>query len=102
MKSSERCSARYQGDRCKFAKSHIVDGSAESDPMKTFHVGAFTVWDDYGTVQAKAMGAEIRPGAARNRRANRVLRSLTTTPERYQREAVLQDLNQLEKFYRGV
>lgn len=101
MKSSERCSSKHQGDRCRFAKSHIVDGSSESDPMKSFHVGTFTVWDDYGEVKAKAQGAELRPGVRRNRLANRVLQNLTKNPLGYQREAVLKDFKQLENFYGG-
>ena len=99
MKSSDRCSSKFQGDRCRFPKSHIVDGSSEQDPMKGLHVGQFTVWDDYGVQKAKALGAETRPGARRNRLAHRVLNNLTTAPERYQREAVLKDLEQLTNFF---
>lgn len=102
MKSSERCSSKHQGDRCRFAKSHIIDGSSESDPMKSFHVGAFTVWDDHGEVKAKAQGAELRPGVRRNRLANRVFRNLTNNPLGYQRDAVLKDLTQLTEFYKGA
>lgn len=101
MKSSERCSSRHQGDRCRFAKSHIIDGSSETDPMKSFHVGAFTVWDDYGVVKAKAQGAETRPGARRSRLANRVLRNLIgENPVVFNQDAVKSDLTKLEKFYR--
>lgn len=101
MKSADRCTATYQGDRCMFAKTHLTDDTAEADPMKGFHIGKFTVWDARGDVKAKALGAETRPGARRNRQANRVLRSLTTAPERYQTDAVLKDLGQLTNFYRG-
>jgi hypothetical protein len=101
MKSSERCSYRYQGDRCKFAKSHSIDGSADSDPMKSFHVGEFTVWDDHGVVKAKAMGSESRPGTRRNRLAARVFHNLTG-PQivAINPAAVKSDLEQLEKLYR--
>ena len=100
MKSADRCSARYQGDRCRFKKAHLHDGSSENDPMQGFHVGEFTVWDAQGVQQAKALGAEARPGTRRNRTAKRVLDNLTLRPYAYNREAVLKDLEQLENFYR--
>jgi len=101
MKSIYRCSARYQGDRCQFAKAHLVDGSSETDPMKSLHVGKFTIWDDYGEVKAKAQGAQLRPGVRRNRLATKVFHNLTGPVVRANNPAAVKsDLDQLEKFYR--
>lgn len=99
MKSIYRCTATHQGDRCQFARYHLKQDNC-SDEMKNFHVGTFTVWDDKGVVQAKAVGAETRPGVRRNRRVNRVFRALTG-PRMFgmQRDAVIKDLDQLVKFY---
>lgn len=101
MKSSERCKSSYQGDRCRFHMAHLSQDNS-ADPMQNFHVGAFTVWDDAGVVQAKAAGAEM--SQHRNRRANKVYRILTgseLSTNVTNQAAIKEDLGKLEAFFGG-
>ena len=99
MKSSERCKSSFQGDRCRFHMAHLSQDNS-ADPMQNFHVGAFTVWDDEGVVQAKAAGAEM--SQHRNRRANQVFHTLTGDgAERFNPSAVKEDLGKLAVFFGG-
>jgi len=99
-RSLYRCTATYQGDRCKLVRGHVRD-----IPEQQFHAGNFTLWDDDGVVHGKVPGAQ--PQHKRNRVVNRNSREIVAMaqdgliPVAVSREAVKKDLDNLVKFYGG-
>lgn len=100
-KSIYRCTATYQGDRCKLARYHLRDAAIDPEIFpEPVHVGNFTMWDDAG-VTAKADGADgLRK---RNRRVNRILLARTGPGSRYTQPGddahALAQLGALVEFY---
>lgn len=97
MKSSERCKATYQGDRCTRERDH--ENTSKDNPQ--VHLGEFTMWNNE-TVLFQRNGTHMRK---RSRAANRAVRAIsslpTGSPDPLIREHIKKHLDNITNFFGG-
>lgn len=97
MRSSERCKATYQGDRCKRERDH--ENTSKDNPQ--VHLGEFTMWNNE-TVLFQRNGTRMRK---RSRAANRAVRAIGSLPMDDQnplvREQIKKHLDNIVTFFGG-
>lgn len=100
MRSTLRCKAHHQGDRCKKGRFHDSRIMDVPDPV---HVGEFTAWDSL-----RVVARFEKKAPKRNRAANRAFRAICAKnfdPQRVphnERKPLMWHLEQLVKHFQGA
>lgn len=106
MKSSLRCKANHQGDRCKKSRNHEL---TVQDAPDTLHAGSFAAWEGFDTKDIKfhLVARFLAKAPKRNRVANRFYRATCSKDfnpnlvPHNERKPLLWHLTQLVNHYKG-